>query len=393
MGIRNIQRAQTVLSGTELDVTNDGTKTTFLPPSGDYMRFGDASTTSRSLNANDDVLITGELEVDGAAYFDGAFYVTGNAAVFDDVYTRDDKSLISGDGSDGILTYEGADANAKMLVWGLPHVDEDANNVAVLALVDRDAFNTDLGAGGIDLSGITEPTLALGNEATDAYVSLDAGDAGNGLYFKPAADEDVTLLKVGVTGTPTITWDESADAFLSTKAIENTDNAGTANTGVTAVEYGDGYNHLSVLTVSQVDALTLGDNAALADGYLLYTFPAGAVVVDYAYMSMAITAGSSDLQADTPDVGLGTVIASGAVATLDGTGTFEDIITGQTADDCNGTAEVKTALPTAGTPFIIASGDAHTLHFNAACTWSDDEQADLTADIAGTVVVAWRFLA
>lgn len=169
-------------------------------------------------------------------------------------------------------------------------------------------------------------------------------------------------------------------------------NVGTANTGVTAVEYGDGTNHRTVLTVSQADALTIADNAALADGYKVYTFPTGVVVVKSVYMSMAISAASTEAQADTPDVGIGTVIASGVVATLDGTGTFENLLTGQTAADANGTATVKTAVPTAGTSFVIESGDAHTVHFNAADTWADDTGGDLTADIAGTIVIDWTFL-
>jgi hypothetical protein len=181
-----------------------------------------------------------------------------------------------------------------------------------------------------------------------------------------------------------------AGATTATKA-KCTSNVGSANTGVTAVEYGDGYNHVSVLTVSQGNALTTGDNANLADGYLLYTLPAGTVVVDYAYMTMAITHDDAASQSDTPDVGLGTVEGSGAVATLDGTATFENIITGQTAANCNGTATVKTALPTAAVPFIIAAADAHTIYFNAADGWADNNVQ--TADIAGTVVLAWRFLA
>jgi len=107
-------------------------------------------------------------------------------------------------------------------------------------------------------------------------------------------------------------------------------------------------------------------------------------------MSMGMTATTEQL-GDTPDVGLGTVIGTGAVATLDGTGTFENIITGQTAV-ADGTAEVKTALPTANVPFIIESGDARTIHFNVADAWADDTSTDLTADIAGTVVIVWSFL-
>lgn len=52
-------------------VTNDGTKTTFLGKSGDYNRIGDAGTTGHTLNSEDDLLITGDSEVDGTAYFDG----------------------------------------------------------------------------------------------------------------------------------------------------------------------------------------------------------------------------------------------------------------------------------------------------------------------------------
>lgn len=37
-----------------------------------YLRIGDASTTSHSLDADDDLLVTGELEVTGDVYFDGA---------------------------------------------------------------------------------------------------------------------------------------------------------------------------------------------------------------------------------------------------------------------------------------------------------------------------------
>ena len=196
-----------------------------------------------------------------------------------------------------------------------------------------------------------------------------------------------------ITGVPTLSWDESLDSFLFNKGLTTGKNNGTANTGVTAAEYGDGYQHTTVLTVSQVNALTIADNAAIADGRLLYTFPAGAIVIDYAYMTMGMTAASAEAQSDTPDVGLGTVIASGAVSVLSGTATFEDIITGQTATDANGTATVKTTLPTAGNPFVIESGDAHTLHFNVADTWADDTGGDLTADISGTVVLVWRFLA
>ena len=167
-------------------------------------------------------------------------------------------------------------------------------------------------------------------------------------------------------------------------------NVGAANTGSTAVEYGDGHTHQTVLTVATTLPAIAG-GANLAVGKLLYTFPAGAIIVESAYMSLSITQTQGNINADTPDGGLGTVIGSGVVATLDGTGTFEDIITGQTFNDCTGTAEVKTAIPTAAVPLVIEAGAAHTVHFNVADGWA--ASGDAAAVLAGTVVLNWRFMA
>jgi len=178
---------------------------------------------------------------------------------------------------------------------------------------------------------------------------------------------------------------------LTATSLICTANVGTVGSGVTAIEYGDGVNHTTHLTIAKVNAFTVADNAALADGHLIYTFPAGNILVCSALFDLAITA-AEDTTA-TPDVGLGTVIGSGAVATLDGTGTFEDIITGQTFGDAAGTYKEAAAGPTAGAPFGILSAAAHTIHVNMADTWADTAGTDLTADLAGTVVLNWKFLA
>lgn len=166
------------------------------------------------------------------------------------------------------------------------------------------------------------------------------------------------------------------------------DSQGTANTGVTAVTYGGGKDFVTVLTVDVTNAVDVADNAALADGYLLYTFPAGPIAVSAATMSMALTL-AEDTTA-TPDVGLGTTVASGAVSVLGGTAAFENILTGQTAADANGTATVKTVV---NQPLAIESAGAHTVYFNIADTWADTAGTDLTGDIAGTVVIKWSLLA
>jgi len=156
---------------------------------------------------------------------------------------------------------------------------------------------------------------------------------------------------------------------------------GAVGTGVTAAETGSDAMHQTVLTVASVLPAIAG-GANLAVGKLVYTFPAGDIVVHAAQFSMAIN-GAAAIQADTPVFGLGTVIAVGAVALLNGTGTFHDIIAETAAADCNGTAEVAvdTVL------FNIAAAAAHTVHFNAADGWAAG--GDATPDIAGTIRLTW----
>jgi hypothetical protein len=177
---------------------------------GAYVRIGDAGTRTYMSASEDNLLISGMAEIIGSTYF------INTSTHFSSLIMRDDISILLGASYDGIFGYQKDDADACCIHFGLPHVDEDANNVAVLALLDRDAAGTDVGASGLDFSGITEPTLAIGNEATDAWSSLDAGDvngAGKGLYFKPAADEDVNALQIAVTENPIIFWDESETAL------------------------------------------------------------------------------------------------------------------------------------------------------------------------------------
>jgi len=159
-------------------------------------------------------------------------------------------------------------------------------------------------------------------------------------------------------------------------------NPGTAATGVVAVETGWQNNHVTTLTLSSL-GLTIGDSSTLADGVLIYTFPAGVIVVDAAYMSVAVTLTTGTPTTDAPDVGLGTVIGVGAVSDLDTPSTFEDIMTGRAAADVGGTATVGTVQTTK----VIEVGDAHTVHFNIADIWTN--VTDSAATASGTVVLKW----
>jgi len=187
---------------------------------------------------------------------------------------------------------------------------------------------------------------------------------------------------------------EAAESLLAPKAspifttdpISTTVNLGTANTGTTAAEYGDGIQHTTVLAVNTtLPAITGG--AAQGVGKLLYTLPAGAEVIDVSYMNIAITQSEGNINADTPAVGLGSVIATGAISDFTGHATFDDLITGQTAADCNGTATVKTI---ADQIFVSEAAGSKAINFNAANTWA--ASGDSAAAISGTVVLHWKFI-
>ncbi len=176
-----------------------------------------------------------------------------------------------------------------------------------------------------------------------------------------------------------------------TELDQNTVNVGTAGTGVTAAEYGDGYYHTTVLTVSTTLPAIAG-GAALAIGKLMYTFPAGAQVIASSYMSLGVTQTQAHINADTPKVGLGSVIGVGAVSVLNGNAAFMDIITEQAASNCTGTATVKSAKATSSPfEFITAAAGAKTVYANFAASWA--ASGDAAALLAGTVVLHWRTLA
>ena len=163
-------------------------------------------------------------------------------------------------------------------------------------------------------------------------------------------------------------------------------NAGTVGTNVTAVENGNDFNHNTVLTLSGV-AITIGDNAALADGALIYTFPAGVIQINGVTASVGLSLTTGSPTTDTPEIGLGTVIGSGANATLgDVDAGAEDIAGPATMDDIDGTAEIFSNA----TPQIIAAAGVHKVHCNVADTWADVD--DTAATLDGTVVINWSYL-
>lgn len=171
--------------------------------------------------------------------------------------------------------------------------------------------------------------------------------------------------------------------------LQTNQSIGTPGTGVTATEQGNKYYHITDLSLA-VTAPAIAGGANLAVGNLIYTYPAGALLVTAAYMAVAFTESDGNITADTPDVGVGTVIGSGVVAVLGGTATFENHITGQTAAGCAGQVTTFGGQPTAGADFAIATGDAHTVYLNWADGWAASGEA--AGAVSGTVRLIWTFI-
>lgn len=161
---------------------------------------------------------------------------------------------------------------------------------------------------------------------------------------------------------------------------------GVAATGINVREFGDSRNHTTTLTIGLPAVATTA--AALAFGQLLYTFPAGEIVINSVGINVALTAADGNIDADTPEVSLGSDPASGVYATLGEvdaglTLTTENYLTTQNLANCTGTAEVLTEA----TPIVIATAADRTVYLNFADTWAGVEAVGMP--ITGTVVISW----
>lgn len=157
-------------------------------------------------------------------------------------------------------------------------------------------------------------------------------------------------------------------------------------TGVRAETYGSGVYR----TVIDLEGLTLppiAGGANLAVGRRIFTFsPGAAKVLGSSLKGVTLKQTQGHVTNDTPVVGLGTTIASGAVAVLSGTAAFQNILAGQTAANVNGTAlnhAVSTVL-------AIQTGDSHDVFLNVAHNWAASGDAGII--VGGRVAIIWAEL-
>lgn len=259
----------------------------------------------------------------------------------------------------------------------------DLNGVADAIILDADGDTT--------ISSDTEDTINFEINGADdfqmtanTFTALSGSTIATNTISETTAGSGVTIDSVLLK-----------DASVTASSIKHSTAFGTPAVNVTTQEYGDGRHITTTLSFSGLvlGAPTAGGNSA--HGVLLHTLATTGIthLVKAIMVEVGLTVGG--VTTDTPDVGLGTVIASGAVATLDGTGTFEDIITGQTWDKAlNGTTDRFAFLPGGGVaieagvvPIIEAAGSATPIYLNVADGWDAGVTGNLTA--SGTVIIEY----
>jgi hypothetical protein len=193
-------------------------------------------------------------------------------------------------------------------------------------------------------------------------------------------------------GTANVVLDAGASTLAGARtfssALITSANVGTPGTNCTAVEYGDGYNHVTVLTLTAAELTPTIPADAEGAGAIIYTLPAGVYLAHACHMD--ITAGVMDTATNAADLGVGSLIASGDIATLNaGDADMEDWVTGQTVADVSTFVKEKTTIMTGGASEVFETGDSHVVHINVAGTWN---QTVSTASVTGTVTLYWTFL-
>ena len=169
---------------------------------------------------------------------------------------------------------------------------------------------------------------------------------------------------------------------------------GTAGTGSVAEEHGDGVFHRTKLTCTALAVGTGDDDVDKAIGVLVYTFPDGAIAIHGGSVEGLFDQASHGITTDG-EVGLGTVVASGAVSVLSGTATFEDVMTGQPYTNITfGT----TRFTGAGTPevngnktVIAAGASPRTVFLNLGADWPNIAAAE-ACTFTGTITIEWSII-
>ena len=366
-GALTLTAAATLASGTAIGnlTLGDGS----IVDSSGAISFGDENLTTTGTLASGATTVTGALS--------STTTVSG--------VTGDFEVIEAGDASLGINGIDAAQGGAILITGGTSSTAGNAGGD--VDLVGGTPGSTSAGGAVAVTGAIGGSSSGTGGAATLTGGAGTAGDAAGG-----AVTLEGGLQNGSGANTDIITLGHAGTVITSTPAFRTGANNGTAGTGTTAVEYGDGYNHVTVLTMTSSTVLDtdIDDDETISVGVILYTFPAG-VYVGHSIHADLVTITSGDLD-NAIDYGLGSLIGSGASATLNGT-TMEDWLTAQTIAAASSPATEVSTLMTAGNNLLFEDAGSHVLNLNMGAVWNSAGSTDNhTVYAQGTVIIAWTFL-
>ncbi len=180
--------------------------------------------------------------------------------------------------------------------------------------------------------------------------------------------------------------DTSLQSQIDTKKpILNAVNVGSYPAGVSVWEYGDGFQHTTFITITDLAMPSIPGGTNLRLGKLIYTFPVGEVVVKSCKLSSSLTQTQGFINDDTPEIGLGTTLGAGVGPTL--TAIYENIAAGLAATNANGAIITRTI---ADQTLVIGTSDSHGVYLNMADDWAVG--GDSGALLNALIIINWTFL-
>ena len=158
-------------------------------------------------------------------------------------------------------------------------------------------------------------------------------------------------------------------------------------TGMVGETFFDGSRYRTRFTCTAMTFGTQADNASLASGLKLFTFPTAPAIRVLGGFMYGTLLGTGSVLTDTPEVGVGTTIGTGANATLGAVAaTAEDILGPFVAASINnGIVSGQDAVTGIK---AIAAGGTKTVHLNVADAFADITTAG-TISFTGVIEIEW----
>ena len=194
----------------------------------------------------------------------------------------------------------------------------------------------------------------------------------------------MAVAKKGVTSISPDNRDAVFGGFIPDGITDTDVKVGSVANG-TVTEYGNKYQHVSTIKVTAFTQAIAG--AALSFGKKIYDFPEGIIKCTRAVFDVNMIAPTDTI---VGEIGLGTVVGSGANATLGAVGaTAEDIVDGfATTEPAASPGADTQAGKEAEAGQLDGTSTAKDLYLNFAATWTATE----SLTISGTVTLFWEWL-